>query len=86
MAYGYRVQMAPIQMITFYNAIANGGRMISPVLVRELRRGDRVEERFATQTLRRSVCTDRTLQEVRRCLQAVCTDGTAKAFSAIRPG
>lgn len=80
MAYGYRVQMAPIQMITFYNAIANGGRMISPVLVRELRRGDRVEERFATQTLRRSVCTDRTLQEVRRCLQAVCTDGTAKAF------
>lgn len=80
MAYGYRVQMAPIQMITFYNAIANGGRMISPVLVKELRRGDRTEERFATRTLRRSVCTDRTLQEVRRCLQAVCTEGTAKEF------
>ena len=32
-------------MITFYNAIANGGKMISPVLIRELRYGDRVEER-----------------------------------------
>ena len=39
MSYGYRVRLAPIQMITFYNAIANGGKMISPVLIRELRRG-----------------------------------------------
>ena len=50
MSYGYRVRLAPIQMITFYNAIANGGKMISPVLVRELQRGDRVEERFESRT------------------------------------
>ena len=80
MAYGYRVQMAPIQMATFYNAIANNGRMVSPVLVKELRRGDKVEQSFATQTLRRSICSEPTLQEVRRCLQAVCTEGTAKEF------
>ena len=80
MAYGYRVRLAPIQMITFYNAIANGGKMISPVLVRELRRGDRVEERFESRTIASSIASRSALHEVQRCLQAVCTEGTASAF------
>ena len=80
MAYGYRVRLTPIQMITFYNAVANEGRMISPVLVRELRRGDRVEERFESRTISSSVCSRQTLRIVRECLQAVCTEGTASVF------
>ena len=80
MAYGYRVRLAPIQMITFYNAIANGGKMISPVLIRELRRGDRVEERFESRTIASSIASRSTLHEVQQCLQAVCTEGTASNF------
>lgn len=80
MAYGYRVRLAPIQMITFYNAIANDGRMISPLLVRELRRGERVEERYEAQTIASSICSRAALREVRECLKAVCTEGTASAF------
>ena len=80
MAYGYRVRLTPIQMSTFYNAVANEGRMISPVLVRELRRGDRVEERFESRTISSSVCSRQTLRIVRECLQAVGTEGTASAF------
>ncbi len=80
MAYGYRVRLAPIQMITFYNAIANGGRMISPVLIRELRRGDRVEERFESRTIVSSIASRAALHEVQRCLQAVCTEGTASNY------
>ena len=80
MSYGYRVRLAPIQMITFYNAIANGGKMISPVLIRELRRGDRVEERFETQTIASSICSRAALREVQRCLELVCTQGTASLY------
>ncbi|MDE6070075.1 MAG: transpeptidase family protein [Alistipes sp.] len=80
MSYGYRVRMTPIQMITFYNAVANGGRMISPVLVKELRRGSRVVERFETRTIRRSIGSVAALQEVRRGLEAVCTEGTARDY------
>ena len=80
MSYGYRVRLAPIQMITFYNAIANGGKMISPVLVRELRRGDRVEERFESCTIASSIASRAALREVQQCLQVVCTEGTASAF------
>ena len=67
-------------MITFYNAIANGGKMISPVLIRELRRGDRVEERFETQTIASSICSRAALREVQRCLELVCTQGTASLY------
>ena len=80
MAYGYRVRLTPIQMITFYNAIANGGKMISPVLIRELRRGDHVEERFETQTIASSICSRAALREVQRCLELVCTQGTASLY------
>ena len=80
MAYGYRVRLAPIQMITFYNAIANDGKMISPLLVRELRRGDRVVERFESRTIASSICSGSTLRTVRECLQAVCTAGTASNY------
>lgn len=80
MAYGYRVRLAPIQIITFYNAIANGGRMISPVLVRSLRFGEEEAERFESRTIASSICSRSALREVRRCLEAVCTEGTASAF------
>ena len=82
MSYGYRVRLAPIQMITFYNAIANGGKMISPVLIRELRRGDRVEERFETQTIASSICSRAALREVQRCLELVCTQGTCLLYTS----
>lgn len=80
MAYGYRVQLAPIQTITLYNAIANDGKMISPVLVRELQRNGKTEERFSARTIRSSICSRQTLRFVRECLEAVSTEGTASAY------
>lgn len=80
MSYGYRVRLAPIQMLTFYNAIANGGKMISPVLVRELRRGDEVVRRFGSETIESRICSHETLREVTRDLEEVCRTGTASQF------
>lgn len=82
MAYGYRVRMTPIQMLAFYNAVANDGKLITPLLVKELRRDGQVEERFEARTLRRSICSEETLREVRRCLVAASAEGTASAFFA----
>ncbi len=80
MAYGYRVQMTPVQMLTLYNAIANGGRKIAPILVREIRRDGEVIERFTTRTLREKICSDSTLAVVRDCLEEVACTGTAALF------
>lgn len=80
MSYGYRVQMTPMQMLTFYNAIANDGRKIAPVLVKELRQGDRTVAAFETHTLREKICTDETLSIVRECLEEVAKTGTAAYY------
>lgn len=82
MSYGYRVRMTPLQILTFYNAVANDGRMIAPVLVRELRRNGKTVERFETHTIADRICSPATLRIVRDCLEAVCTEkgGTAARF------
>ena len=77
MAYGYRVQLAPIQILTLYNAIANNGRMVAPMLIREYRRDGKVQERFESRTIASSICSRATLRVVQECLEAVCTEGTA---------
>ena len=80
MAYGYRVQMTPIQMLAFYNAIANGGCKVAPRLVRELRYEGEMVEAFEPRVLRERICSDETLAIVRDCLEEVAKTGTAAAF------
>ncbi len=80
MSYGYRVQLAPIHVITLYNAIANGGKMITPVLVREMRRDGEVVQSITTQVKEEKIASDATLALVNRYLKAVCTEGTASPY------
>lgn len=80
MAYGYRVLLAPIHVLTLYNAVANDGKMISPILVKEIRREGEVVERFQSKTLVESIASKETLRVVRECLEAVASEGTASFF------
>lgn len=79
-SFGYRIKLTPIQVITFYNAIANNGKMISPLLVKEFRRGDDVLQRFRSQTLVDQICSPGTLQQVQSLLESVGTEGTGAGF------
>lgn len=80
LGYGYAIELAPIQTLTLYNAVANNGRMVAPRLVREIRRGGETVERFAPVTLVRSICSPETLRKVRECLEEVALSGTAKYY------
>ena len=79
-SFGYRIKHSPIKVITLYNTIAYDGKMISPILVRELRRGDDVVEHFKARTLVDKICSERTLREVRKLLESVGTEGTGAGF------
>jgi cell division protein FtsI (penicillin-binding protein 3) len=35
MSYGYETKMTPLQVLNFYNAVANNGKMVKPHLVRK---------------------------------------------------
>lgn len=80
MGYGYAIEMPPIRILTLYNAIANGGRMVAPRLIREVRRGDEVVEKFAPQVLRENICSAASLDAIRECLEETSLTGTTKNF------
>jgi cell division protein FtsI (penicillin-binding protein 3) len=81
MAYGYSFEITPMRTLCLYNAVANGGRMLSPLLVKELRQyGDPVRT-FKSETIVESVCTPRTLALVREGLEKVVEEGTAIGLS-----
>jgi cell division protein FtsI (penicillin-binding protein 3) len=76
---GYESMITPLQLLTFYNAIANGGYWVQPLIVKRTQRADEVVRDF-TQTQVRSetpVCSERTLRIVRGMLKGVVEHGTA---------
>lgn len=78
MGFGYEVEMTPLQILTFYNAIANNGTMVKPTLVRSLKSHSQVVKPYKTEILKSSICSGETLAIVRSMLEGVVTDGTAK--------
>jgi cell division protein FtsI (penicillin-binding protein 3) len=78
MSIGYELKFAPIHTLTFYNAIANNGKMVKPIIVKEVKVADRVVESYATSVIKERVCSDETLDKVRLMLEGVVEHGTAK--------
>ncbi len=80
MAYGYGVELSPIQTLTLYNAVANNGRMVAPRLVKEIRREGEVIEEFPTRVLVEKICSQPTLDTLRQFMIDVCNVGATKHF------
>jgi len=80
-AMGYELTLTPLQILTFYNAIANNGKEVKPRFVKEIRyRGNRVE-RFDPEVLNPSICTRKTLGDMHTMLNGVVENGTARSLS-----
>jgi len=77
-SYGYELTVTPMQTLAFYNAVANGGTMMKPRLVKGVTENGNVREKIGTKKLKWSVCSAKTLRMVRAMLEGVVTDGTAK--------
>ncbi|RZK36127.1 MAG: PASTA domain-containing protein, partial [Hymenobacter sp.] len=82
MSIGYELKLAPLQTLAFYNAVANNGVKVAPMIVREIKEADQVVESFDTRVLNPQVCSEATLRKLRAMLEGVVLEGTAKA---IRP-
>jgi len=79
-SFGYEVQVPPIQTITFYNAIANNGKMIRPIFTKEIQKDGKTIKRFTTETLRSSICSRETLDIIREMMVNVVEKGTGSSF------
>ena len=78
MSIGYELLLTPLQLLTFFNAVANDGRMMKPYLVQRTERYGDILKEFRPQTLRRSIADKKTLRKARELLEAVVVQGTAR--------
>ena len=78
MSIGYEVNVTPMHLITLYNAIANGGRMMKPQFVTEIRRGSQTVKEFEPIVLNECIAGPEAIQKLRTMLEGVVIRGTAK--------
>jgi cell division protein FtsI (penicillin-binding protein 3) len=77
MSIGYEVRMAPIQILTLYNAVANNGRMVRPRLVKEIKFHGNTVKTFEPEIINQAICSRSTLKKVKTMLEGVVENGTA---------
>ena len=78
MSIGYEVNVTPMHLLTLYNAIANGGRMMKPQFVTEIRRGNQTIEKFEPVVLNEHIANPDAIDKLQTMLEGVVIRGTAK--------
>jgi cell division protein FtsI (penicillin-binding protein 3) len=74
---GYNVRLTPLQQLAFFNAVANNGTFIQPVLVKGVKNNSVSVQEVQGRVLREKICSDKTLRIVQNMLRGVVEHGTA---------
>jgi len=74
MSIGYETQIPPISTVSFYNAIANNGKMVRPRFVRGIERNGELVEEFPVEVIKDRICKKSTLKDIQTILQRVVCD------------
>ncbi len=78
MAFGYAIQVSPMQLLTLYNAIGNNGVMVRPYLVNSIRNNGVVVKQMQPAVMEQQICKPATLEAAKKALELVITEGSGK--------
>ncbi len=70
------VLLNPLRTLMMFNAVANGGKMVSPIFVRKVMKDGNVIEEYETKVLNSKICKSSTLKLIQKSLEGVIYDGT----------
>lgn len=86
MSIGYETGVPPISTVTFYNAIANNGKMMRPRFVSKIIKDGIVVKEFEPEVIKSQICNQKTLKEIQTILAHVVSQGLGnKAGSKLFP-
>ncbi|MEM1358473.1 MAG: penicillin-binding transpeptidase domain-containing protein [Bacteroidota bacterium] len=77
LSFGYESRLTPLQMLTFFNSVANNGRMMKPYLVEEVTRDGKIITDYKPTVLDEQIASQRTIEQLRTLLEGVVERGTA---------
>ena len=78
MSYGYGIQITPIQLLAFYNAIANDGKMMKPKFLEKVATSVGKDSLISSTVLKEKIVSDKNIQKIKAMLYNVVKKGTAK--------
>ncbi|MEM6317152.1 MAG: penicillin-binding protein [Bacteroidota bacterium] len=84
MAIGYETEITPLQLLTFYNAVANDGMLMKPYLVSEIRQEEKTLERYPPTVVKRRIASKSTIRDAKILLEGVVERGTANKLNSNR--
>lgn len=79
-AIGYNINITPLNILTFYNTIANDGKAMKPYLVEAIEKDGKVVKRLGPTVLSGKICSQKTIDTVKKALRTVVTEGTGSAL------
>ena len=77
MSHGYEVQLTPLQILTFYNAVANNGRMVRPRFVSAILHNGSVIRSYGPEVIINSIASRSTIRKAKIMMEGVVQRGTA---------
>ncbi len=77
MSHGYEVQLTPLQILTFYNAVANDGKMMRPLFVNAIMRNGSVIKTYEPEVIINSIASRSTIRKAKKMMEGVVENGTA---------
>lgn len=80
MSYGYEMRLAPIQILTFYNAVANRGYWVRPMIVDQVRNSSEIVNTYEPYVDPTPICSERTARLLQGMLEGVVQRGTAPSL------
>ena len=84
MSFGYEVLVSPLQTLMLYNAVANGGTMMKPYLVHQVKHDGIVHTTNNPESLESRICSPETLAALQECLTAVCHEEGGTAYNLFK--
>lgn len=71
MSIGYELKVTPLQLLTFYNSVANNGVLMRPYLVNSIQKYGEVKKQFKPAIVKQEIASKATLEQARELLEAV---------------
>ncbi|AUS96125.1 peptidoglycan glycosyltransferase [Clostridium thermosuccinogenes] len=77
-SFGQRFQITPLQLINAYGALANGGKLMKPLIVKEIKDSEgNIVKKYEPEVVR-NVISEETSRQIREILEGVVSIGTGK--------
>lgn len=81
MSYGYETLLTPLQILAFYNAVANDGKMVKPRFEKAIISNGKAVKTFSTEVLVEQIAKPETIKKAKIMMEGVVQNGSGKGLN-----